>query len=125
MVVHPLQKITSYATEKYHQSVISLLTVAANHPKISTSVVKFGINDVTVLLRWTPQKGATYNFSIQAAEPNVATINHFTKLSSAQITVLYNTHYNVCVEATLCGQKSVSTVSEIRYGEFFYSQNCY
>ena len=37
--------------------------------------------------------------------------------SSVQITVSYNTFYNVSVEATLCGQMNVSSV-EIYYGEF-------
>ena len=56
-------------------------------------------------LEWTPQKGVIYNISIEAtAEPVVATTN-FETMSSTQITVSYNTHYNVSVEATLCGQK--------------------
>ena len=60
------------------------------------------------------EKGVTYNASTEtetvAVTVNVTTLN-------AQITVSYNTFYNVSVEATLCGQMNVSTV-KIYYGEF-------
>ena len=34
------------------------------------------------------------------------------------ITVSYDTHYNVSVEATLCGQRNVSSITEIYYSEY-------
>ena len=69
--------------------IINKLTIAANCPNISASVVKHGakFNDIIVLLRWTSEKAVTYNIS---AEPETATMNVIAK-SSAQLTVLYNT----------------------------------
>ena len=48
-----------------------------------------------------------------------ATVNAVTT-SIAQIAVSYNTHYNVSVEATFCGQRNISVVIEIYYGEYIY-----
>ena len=79
--------------------------------------MKYGANNVTILLEWIPQKSVMY-VSIEAAEPRVATINLSKLLLSAQITVLYNTHYNVSIKAS-CGQRSVSTIFEVYYGELF------
>ena len=62
------------------------------------------------------EKGVNYDVSIAAAEPMTATVNAVT-MSSAQITVSYDTHYNVSVEAILCGQKNGSIAVEIYYGE--------
>ena len=59
------------------------------------------------------EKGVAYNVS---TETETVAVNVNTT-SNAQITVSYNTFYNVSVEATLCGQKNVSTV-KIYYGEF-------
>ena len=71
------------------------------------------IDHLTVLLKWMAEKGVTYNVSTEttAVVENIAT-------SSAQITVSYNTFYNVSVVATLCGHKNVSAVEIIYYGEF-------
>ena len=80
--------------------------------------MKYGANNVTILLEWMPQKSVMYNVSIETAEPRVATIKLSKLLSSAQVTVLYNTHYNVSIKAS-CGQRSVSTIFEVYYGELF------
>lgn len=78
--------------------------------------MKYGAKNVTILLEWMPQKSVMYNVSIEAAEPRVATINLSKMLSSAKITVLYNTHYNVNIKAS-CGQRNVNTIFKIHYGE--------
>ena len=70
------------------------------------------IDHLSVLIKWMAEKGVTYNVS---TEPETIAENVTT--SSVQITVSYNTSYNVSVEANLCGQMNVSTV-EIYYGEF-------
>ena len=110
-----------YCNINYAINLIEAIT--ANHPKINATVtgMKYRANNVTILLEWMPQKSVMYNVSIsETAESKVATINfsNSTILSSAQITVLYNFHYNVSVKAS-CGQRSVSTVFDIYYGELF------
>ena len=77
--------------------------------------MKYGINDVTVLLTLTPEKGVIYNVS---TEPEL-TISIIAK-SSAQLIVPYNTHYNVNIDSeaiNMCGQNSINTAFEIYYGE--------
>ena len=78
--------------------------------------MKYGINDVTVLLTWTPEKGVIYNVN---TEPETA-ISIIAK-SSAQLIIIvpYNTHYNVNIETIMCGRNStsISTAFEIYYGE--------
>lgn len=96
--------------------IINKSTIAANHPNISASVMKYGANDIIVLLRRTSEKAVTYNVS---AEPETATMNVIAK-SSVQLTVLYNTHYYVSIEATSCGQNRFSTAVEIYYGELLH-----
>ena len=74
------------------------------------------IDHLTVLIEWMAEKGVTYNIRSENLREMCAKIVSVTT-SSAQITVSYNTSYNVSVEATLCGQMNVSSV-EIYYGEF-------
>lgn len=71
------------------------------------------IDHLTVLLEWMAEKGVIYNVS---TETETVAKNVTTSKFNAQIMVSYNTFYNVSVEATLCGQKNVSTV-KIYYGE--------
>ena len=75
------------------------------------------IDHLTVLIEWMAEKGVTYNIRSESLREMCAK-NVSVTTSGAQITVSYNTFYNVSVEATLCGQMNVSTV-EIYYGEFF------
>ena len=88
---------------------------------MTTSVLVRGTHYVTILLEWTPEKGVTY---IISAEPEVAitnfTIISFT-MSSAHLTVSYNTYHNVSITATICGQNSIYTVVELHYGELSYT----
>ena len=76
-------------------------------------MVQYEAHYLTVLLEWMPQKGVIYNVSIEPATELMEATANF----SAQFAVSYHTHYNVSVEATLCGQKNVSTVI-LYYGEF-------
>ena len=80
---------------------------------------------LTVHLEWMAEKGVDYSVNIEAAEP-MAVIENVTKAVTASnahmqltATLPYNTHYNVSIEATLCGQTNISDVIGIYYRELF------
>ena len=97
-----------------------MITVATDHthmidsPDVIISDIEYGTHNVTVLLRWIPENGVTYNIS---TEPEVETVINFNTMSTAQITLSYNTHYNVSVLATsVCGRARNHTAIEFYYG---------
>ena len=60
----------------------------------------FDTNSVIATLEWTQQNDVTYNISIF---PQISIANiEMSGSSSAQRTLLYNTHYNVNIVATRC-----------------------
>ena len=59
---------------------------------------QFGVNSIAVTLMWFHKNGVSYSVSV---DPEVA-IN-YTRRSRAQLTVSYNTKYNISVVASLCG----------------------
>ena len=66
---------------------------------------------VSIILKWTPQIGASYDIIVV---PVVDVI--FIENISANLSLLYNTSYNVSVIAkSICGQ--ASTTFELNYGE--------
>ena len=97
-----------------------LQAYTTNHPEVIISV-DYGTNNATVFLEWIPKSHTYYNVS---AEPQLE-VNVTSLLSNAQLTVQYNTHYNVSIMATLCGQYTSATTIEIHYGESSISFNDY
>ena len=57
---------------------------------MNSSVIEYGILDVTVRLQWIPQNDVFYNIS---TNPKVATVDLMTP--SVQFSVSYNIHYNL------------------------------
>ena len=94
-----------------------MLTIAdsPNRPSVTTSVIEYGIYNVTIQLEWIPQKGVTYRIS---AETEITVTNITVSLSLVQLVVPYNTHYNVSIVATSCERNSTNTAIEFYYGEF-------
>ena len=80
------------------------------------SIIENKADNVTILFEWTPEIGVIYNVSAKASEPIVVTINFITT-ASVNLTVPYNTHINVSIVATSCGQNNTVTVIELNYGE--------
>lgn len=90
-----------------------IIIVHPNSPALtSTEVLQYSSDDATVMLTWTPEHayGVFYNVSIIP----LASILYYTGDTSVQLTVAYNTLYNVSVVATRCGQNS--TVVELKLG---------
>ena len=87
-----------------------LLHVAySNHPKVNTSV-EYGTDNVTVFIKWIPENHTSYNISV---EPQTSL------LSNAQLTVPYNTQFNMSIMVTLCEQYTTTTIIGIHYGGLF------
>lgn len=66
---------------------------------------------VRVALEWTHKNGVTYAVSVDP-EVNVS----YTWKNSAQLSVSYNTKYNISVVASLCG-KNRTVFTTINYGK--------
>ena len=58
---------------------------------------QFRLKDISITLVWTGTNGVSYSIRV---DPEVAV--NYTGRNSAQITVLYDTKYNISVIATLC-----------------------
>ena len=79
---------------------------------MNSSVIEYGIFDVTVRLQWIPQNDMIYNISIN---PKVAIVDLMTT-PGVQFSVSYNIHYEVSIVATSsCGQNR--TIVSLYYGE--------
>ena len=79
---------------------------------MNSSVIEYGILDVTVRLQWIPQNDVIYNISIN---PKVTIVDLMTT-PGVQFLVSYNIHYEVSTVATSsCGQNR--TVVSLHYGE--------
>ena len=76
----------------------------------------FGINTVTTTLEWTQEYDVIYNVSVF---PPVT--NEMSEGSSFELTLLYNTYYNVSVVATRCGKSNTNIL--LHYGKIMHS--CY
>ena len=82
-------------------------------PPIVARSEQFGMDGVTVILEWSQENnGTSHNVSVV---PLVAIWS--TGSTRVQLTVLYNTLYNVSVVATLCGRHNATTTVELSYGK--------
>ena len=78
--------------------------------KVNISILSehFEIDDVTIILEWTLDDSSliTYSFSVI---PQTAVT--FSGGAMAQLTIPYNTLYNVSISATvLCGRKTTTSI---------------
>ena len=81
---------------------------------------EFGMDRVAVGLHWTQESHEDllvfYNVSIV---PIIGTTVIMTSNTRANLTVPYNTRYNVSIVADFCGRQATTTI-EIHYGECMY-----
>ena len=80
--------------------------------------VNLGAKAVMISMQWAQEiyqgLSVSYNISVlPVVGAKITTINN----TRANLTLSYNTPYNVSVVADLCGQSSVTTLTEINYGE--------
>ena len=80
----------------------------------------FDTNSVIATLEWTQQNDVTYSVSIF---PQISLVNiEMLGSSSVQLTLLYNTYYNVGIIATHC--ETTTTFIPLHYGKINVISSC-
>ena len=79
-----------------------------NYPEIRWKTETFNKNNATIILEWIQEIGVSYNVDVNP-NPQESKLNG----NTSQLTVLYNTTYNVTVVATLCGQNTTTAAIDI------------
>ena len=72
----------------------------------------FNSGNVAVTLQWNNLSEVSYSVSVT---PNVSAVTSTN--SSARLTVMYNTRYNVSIAATNCGGESDPYIRELCHGK--------
>ena len=70
--------------------------------------------NIFVVLEWNQENGVSYHVVTVPVEVTPKMVN----IASVELTLHYNTHYNVGVIASLCGQNNVSNIMELHYGGY-------
>ena len=73
---------------------------------------RYEVDNVIVTVEWTPQEGVTYTTSVSPLTSITVTGN-----SSRQLTISYNTNYNISVEAAPPCRPNPTAVITLKYGE--------
>ena len=71
----------------------------------------YGAANVTVTVEWACLKGFVYNVKIFPPEPITRNMN------SCQLTIQYNTEYNLSVEASAPCRLNTTALIKLSYGE--------
>ena len=74
----------------------------------------FNSGNVAVTLQWNNLSEVSYSTSVSVT-PNVSAVTSTN--SSARLTVMYNTRYNVSIVATNCGGESDPYIRELCHGK--------
>ena len=69
-------------------------------------------DDVTVTLQWPREAGAVYSVNVSPQTPHTELTNAMTIMIN--LTVSYDTQYNVSIVSSLCG---VTTTKMLKYGK--------
>ena len=72
----------------------------------------FTSSNVVVTLQWNNLPEVSYSVSVTPSVPSVTSTN-----TSAMLTVIYNTRYNVSIVATNCAGESDPYITELHYGK--------
>ena len=89
-------------------------TAYIDFPKLSTTVSRYGSDNVTVTLEWLPglEVEVSYDISVVPAPLDRSMFNR----TSLQATVSYNILYNVSVVASHCHLQN-TTIIEFKFGK--------
>ena len=98
-----------WLTVIYQNAVTSIVNVSEQ--------LTFEANSVTVTLEWSTKNSVTYTIN---TDPQVAVNQTGLGRNSAQLTVSYNTRYNVSIVASLCGTNR-TTLIVLNYGKLHLS----
>ena len=75
---------------------------------------EYRADNVTVTVEWTDEQGVLYNITIISIVPEVSI--EFIGRTRVQLILLYNTEYNMSVEAALLCQNKVPSHVQLFYG---------
>ena len=75
---------------------------------------EYSADNVTVTVEWTQQLYTTYNVTVVPPVPIV-----FTGSTSCQLTIPYNTDYNLTVEAAAPCRPNTPALIRLNYGEIY------
>ena len=96
-----------------------------NSPKIVVTKEVFGMDEVTVSLEWLATQELTersfeslVSYYIRV-KPSMGIKVIMVDATRANLTMLYNTLYNVSVTAILCNQINTSTIVKLYYGKLW------
>ena len=94
-----------------------IYTVYPNSLEIETVVLNFGVDNATVSLSWTQQESSLVSYNVSIVPQAAVIFVQGPESITIQLTVSYNTWYNVSIVGTLCGRKISSTTVELDYGK--------
>ena len=85
----------------------------------------FGMERVSVSLQWTQEihQGLFVSYSISVL-PVVGVMIAVMSNTRANLSVPYNTLYNVSIVAGVCGQRNSTTYIELNYGKCYFQSLC-
>ena len=82
------------------------------YPLTSRNTSEYSADNVTVTVEWTQQVYTTYDVTVVPPVPIV-----FTESTSCQLTISYNTEYNLTVEAAAPCRPNTTALLRLNYGE--------
>ena len=104
-----LRKVISASCIHAQNHIIDFLLYT---PILRVSIERYEADDVIVTVEWTPHEGVTYTTSVSPLTSIIITGS-----SSRQLTILYNTDYNLSVEAAPPCRPNSTAVIALKYGE--------
>ena len=92
------------------------ITHSAGHytPILRVFSEEYSADNITVTVEWTQQVYATYNVTVVPLVPIV-----FTGSTRCQLTIPYNTEYNLTVEAAAPCRANTTALIRLNYGEIY------
>ena len=81
-------------------------------PTVRVTSEEYSADNVTVTVEWPQQVYTTYDVTVVPLVPIV-----FTGNTSCQLTIPYNTEYNVSIEAVAPCRSNTTTFTRLYYGE--------
>ena len=109
--------ITDLNTVSFNNQSLSLcadITVQI-HPLVIESE-SFLPDTIAIIVHWEKQDNVLY---ISTISPSAEVTVRFITSTRIQVTVAYNTPYNLSIVGTLCGQNTTEVI-ELHYGEWFH-----
>ena len=87
-----------------------------NPPKVDFEE-EFGEERVTIHLNWTQSENSLVSYSISVVPRSGITVS-IIESTIANLTLAYNTPYNVTVVADFCDQRNATALIALNYGMF-------